>query len=78
MSNCSAPNLPSTDLSTILGKNLPGGPEPEVSFIVGSLTVDCVKAKPADRRARLLRPTYMCAIVMYGAQSLRLIHLSLH
>jgi hypothetical protein len=49
MSNCSAPDLPSADLSTILGKNLSRGPEPDVSFIVGSLTVDRVKAKPADR-----------------------------
>jgi hypothetical protein len=78
MSNGSAPDLPSADLSTILGESLPRGPEPDISFIVGSLTVDCVKAKPPDRRARLLRPTYMYAIVMYGAQSLRPIHSSLH
>jgi hypothetical protein len=54
----------------IIGKNLPRGTECDISSIVGSLTVDCVKAKPTDWGACLLRPTYMYAIMMYGAQSL--------
>jgi hypothetical protein len=63
----SAPELPSAGPSMILGENLPGGPEPDVSFIVGSLTVDRVGAKPADRGARLLWPTCKYVIVMYRA-----------